>query len=812
MERLGRLLTVLILVLLGSAVLAPPAMADSEYLNHIDVTYDVQADGTIDVRYEINWHFPEKGRHGINLGFATRESWDQDRTKDVVYEITDVQVSSPTGAPAQFVEGTDGSGSDESLTLRIGDPDIALDTQDATYVIEYTLAGALRTFDGVPQLYWDVNSPNLPELRRFTARVTAPEGVVRARCLVGPEECESAVEGGVATFSHEGGPGVTSVVAEFPAGSVANAEPVLEDRRIRSAEMRGLDSAVEVQPDGSAKVLQEIQMVFPDGDDEQRVELGSFARLPWDEEQDQILTVEDLLILDERGQSIPFESSRHERDASAQRAPIRFGAGAGVTEPEPLRTFEVSYVLRGAVGIDGDVARLRMPTVPMHSGWVTDANATWTLPGDVLEPGCLQIWYYQAEPGEPCAFDTTVDGATITADAEALAGAPLYSFTDFAFPASAIASTEPLQPSLDAAKKRRRNLGLGLGVGGVGLGVGVGIAAAKVGRRRDDRFATVPPGVMGTPGLVKPASRSDNIPVRFQPPRLQPWEAGLLMDRQYEPRHLAATLVSLAVRGGVRLGTRPLMVQRIGNANVAQGVERRVLEVASRGEGKLTKNHARAMRTAVYTGGQQRIREAGWFHQTKPWLRAMAVTFLPFAPLALLLNHLIRNDNPLPGGMIFIGAGLAIGGLLGAAVGQRSMGHAALTAEGRALLDQVEGFEQYIATAEAPQLNFEAEHDIFRRYLPWAVLFDLTDRWTKVCRELAEQGRIDPPDTSFWVGASSFDNFGREMSRFSRDVGSASKPPSSSGSSSSGGSGGSSGFSSSSSGGGGGGGTSGSSW
>ena len=134
MERLGRLLTVLILVLLGSAVLAPPAMADSEYLNHIDVTYDVQADGTIDVRYEINWHFPEKGRHGINLGFATRESWDQDRTKDVVYEITDVQVSSPTGAPAQFVEGTDGSGSDESLTLRIGDPDIALDTHEIAWM------------------------------------------------------------------------------------------------------------------------------------------------------------------------------------------------------------------------------------------------------------------------------------------------------------------------------------------------------------------------------------------------------------------------------------------------------------------------------------------------------------------------------------------------------------------------------------------------------------------------------------------------------------------------------------------------------
>lgn len=151
-----------------------------------------------------------------------------------------------------------------------------------------------------------------------------------------------------------------------------------------------------------------------------------------------------------------------------------------------------------------------------------------------------------------------------------------------------------------------------------------------------------------------------------------------------------------------------------------------------------------------------------------------------------------------------IGTVVAIGYVLLTRSGPR------LTAEGRELLDEVEGFRTYIATAEANQLDWEADRDIFREFLPWAVLFDLTDRWTQVCQTLAQEGRIPQIDTSdFLVGSVS--TLGSDLSRFSSGLASASSPPASSGSSSSGGSGGSSGFSGGSSGGGGGG-TSASSW
>ena len=62
------------------------------------------------------------------------------------------------------------------------------------------------------------------------------------------------------------------------------------------------------------------------------------------------------------------------------------------------------------------------------------------------------------------------------------------------------------------------------------------------------------------------------------------------------------------------------------------------------------------------------------------------------------------------------------------------------TADGRAVCDQVEGFQTYLATAEADQLRFEEGEDIFSKYLPWAIVFELADRWAKICGDLVGDG------------------------------------------------------------------------
>ncbi len=73
------------------------------------------------------------------------------------------------------------------------------------------------------------------------------------------------------------------------------------------------------------------------------------------------------------------------------------------------------------------------------------------------------------------------------------------------------------------------------------------------------------------------------------------------------------------------------------------------------------------------------------------------------------------------------------------------------TPAGTAVLAQTEGFRRYLATAEADQLRFEEGEDLFSRYLPFAVAFGLTERWTRIFAELAARG-VDLPVPTWYVG------------------------------------------------------------
>jgi uncharacterized membrane protein len=116
--------------------------------------------------------------------------------------------------------------------------------------------------------------------------------------------------------------------------------------------------------------------------------------------------------------------------------------------------------------------------------------------------------------------------------------------------------------------------------------------------------------------------------------------------------------------------------------------------------------------------------------------------------------------------------------------------------------DQVIGFRTYLATAEAEQLRFEEGEDIFSKYLPWAIVFGLADRWQQVCAQLVAAGRINPDP--YWYSGPSYYSSGWTAGALSSTVASTFDPPPTPSSSSGGGS--SSGFSGGSSGGGGGGG------
>ena len=92
---------------------------------------------------------------------------------------------------------------------------------------------------------------------------------------------------------------------------------------------------------------------------------------------------------------------------------------------------------------------------------------------------------------------------------------------------------------------------------------------------------------------------------------------------------------------------------------------------------------------------------------------------------------------------------LAVLVAIGIWIGKRGKGQR--NPAGRAVADQLIGFRKYLATAEADQLRFEEGEDIFSKYLPWAIVFGLADRWQKVCEQLVAAGRLTP-DPYWYAG------------------------------------------------------------
>jgi len=133
----------------------------------------------------------------------------------------------------------------------------------------------------------------------------------------------------------------------------------------------------------------------------------------------------------------------------------------------------------------------------------------------------------------------------------------------------------------------------------------------------------------------------------------------------------------------------------------------------------------------------------------------------------------------LGGGMLFL-LPLLIAAVVTLIVVRRKLVRGQRTAYGRALTDQVEGFRLYLATAEAEQLRFEEGEDIFSRYLPWAIMFHLTERWTQVCQRLVQLGRIPEAAPTWYYGSYwSMNSFGSQIGDFSSSVaGSVASPPS----------------------------------
>jgi len=123
--------------------------------------------------------------------------------------------------------------------------------------------------------------------------------------------------------------------------------------------------------------------------------------------------------------------------------------------------------------------------------------------------------------------------------------------------------------------------------------------------------------------------------------------------------------------------------------------------------------------------------EQGWFTRRPDSVRSTwKVAGFGVLVAGVVLTYLLAKHTHL--GLV----GLAVA-LLGLVLIPLSRFAPARTGKGSAALARVLGFRQYIATAEAGQLKFEEATDVFSRYLPFAIVFGLTERWAAVFGNIA---------------------------------------------------------------------------
>ena len=434
-------------------------------------------------------------------------------------------------------------------------------------------------------------------------------------------------------------------------------------------------------------------------------------------------------------------------------------------------------------------------------------KVTVTGPGGVTSVRCVR----GSDPGRDC--DSAQAGQTAVFTVDNLLGNEDLTIAT-SLPRAGFGE---LKPDIRAAgssydegqAKVLTSLALAGGIGAPLVAAGVmGVLVAT--RGRDEWYAGVTPGLSpgsadaAAPGTVPPPppapilrGRRPEIAVQFNPPPgVQPGMVGTIIDESADTIDVSATVMDLAVRGFLRIeeiqsGTMfsrtdwrlvqlpppPGQTLRPYEATVLEGLFAEGSDVKlSDLKYKFNTTLNLAIRQ-MYT----EVVERGWFRRSPLRQRAgwQALGFLLIGAgavscfyLGVVTRAIDRTGGfgvGIPSGIV-LGLGLIVAGLIFRILGKRM---AAKTAAGSAVYAQSLGFRKYLETAEADQIRFEEASAVFSRYLPYAIVFGVADRWAGTFQKVAEaaaaagtplimptwyiySGAMFPDFTSIADGAGSF--------------------------------------------------------
>ncbi|GIG40174.1 DUF2207 domain-containing protein [Cellulomonas phragmiteti] len=526
-------------------------------------------------------------------------------------------------------------------------------------------------------------------------------------------------------------------------------------------EITRYDVTADAAVDGTVAVTLELD--FDYGDDPGHGPYLTFpTRVSYDDEQDRVFEYRDVRASSPTG--APADVHREDQTSAVV---LRIG-DEDVDDVSGVQTYRVEMTVDGWIN----------PANAQHSGdelywnvigagWeipLSDLSVTVTGPAAVQGAACF---VGPAGSTTPCTAAST-DGrsATFTQDVVPV-GDQLTTVTGW--PGGTFPGVQPILQAKPDPLLPLRGASLGGAAAALVALLGGGLAVARVrSTGRDRAYLGLTPGLRPADGMTPatgPRDRRAPVAVQFTPPDgARPGEIGTLVDEKADPVDVTATIIDLAVRGWLRIEEVPrsnprrkakdwtLVRLRPGTEGLLPFEAWLLSDLFEKGDTVRLSDVKQTFASSlakVQNMLYDHVTSVGWFRANP---RSVRSAWLFVGGLLLVL-----------GGIGFIGGmavqvvpGLALVGIACFAVGVLvlvlSGAAPARTADGTAVLAQALGFRRYLATAEAHQIRFEEGQDVFSRYLPYAIVFGLADRWSRVFAELAAQG--GPVTTPTWyVGA-----------------------------------------------------------
>ncbi len=389
---------------------------------------------------------------------------------------------------------------------------------------------------------------------------------------------------------------------------------------------------------------------------------------------------------------------------------------------------------------------------------ISDVQVTVNGPADVVRTACFTGADFNVEcPDSSSGSTATYDVGTLQPgeQVQVVAG----------FPAGTFGGVEQIKTRrVTVSNMFELNAATGAATGVLALGAIAALVAITRRHGRDDVYVGLTPGL--TPGKgeetrIGKKSGKQNVAVAFRPPRnARVGEVGTLIDATADAVDISATLVDLAVRGHLRISDA-------GNNDHLLTRTRHQGDSLEKYEGKLLERifkhgdevRISELKDASYAGIQDKTKSDLYSRVVaRKWFKSNPAT-AQLVPLGLGVLLLLAG----------IGAAILFGqfgwGLLGIPFAILGLGlivtsgrFRTRTALGSAVLAETRGFELYLRTAEANQIKFEEGVDIFSRYLPYAMVFGVADRWAKVFADLGAMGLYEP-NLSWYYGANLYNSY-----------------------------------------------------